>query len=217
MIRPIQRFLQALPPGVRGVLLLLAGAWAINLVGNLTGWFSLPHWAGWSSSAVWKGQVWRLATYSLIPAGLLDLVGTAVFLLMCGPPVERAWSRGEFWSYCFLAALGTGAAGLLLRPWGATVTGFGGVCYALLAAWARLEGHQHLEFAGIGAMSVRVLAGLAALVMFLSSAALAGLATALASASSAVVGWLYLSVRWRWIESRQARLVAYGRGRRLEL
>lgn len=217
MIHAIQRFLQALPPGVRGVMLLLASAWMINLAGNLTDWFSLSYWAAWNSSAVWKGQVWRLATYCVIPAGLLDLVGTGVFLWMCGPPVERAWSRGEFWSYCLLAAVATGAVALWAQAWGATVSGFGGVLYALLAAWARLEGHQRMEFFGIGALSVRAVAGLVALVMFLSSASFAGVTSALVAASGAVVGWLYLSARWRWIESRQARLAPCSRGRRLEL
>ena len=110
-----QRFLAALTPGVRTVLGLLAAVYLAATVGTLLHAFNLQDWLEVSGPKFWSGQIWRLATYALLPAGIMAFVMNGIALVMLGGMLERHWSRGEFWRYCLVTAAGAGLAKVLLQ------------------------------------------------------------------------------------------------------
>ena len=95
-----QRYLGALTPGARILLALLAAFYAAALVGNFFHWFNLYNFLPLTGAKFWSGQIWRLVTYALLPAGILDFLMNAIALGLLGGQLERHWSRGEFWLFC---------------------------------------------------------------------------------------------------------------------
>ena len=69
-----QRFLAALTPGVQIMLGLLAAAYLVAVIGKLTQTVELYGWFALNGPKFWSGQIWRLVTYALLPAGILDFL-----------------------------------------------------------------------------------------------------------------------------------------------
>jgi len=68
------RFLQSLTPGVRVVLGVLAAAYLAEAIGRWSSAYDLSAWLALSGPVFWKGRVWLLVTYGLLPAGILNLL-----------------------------------------------------------------------------------------------------------------------------------------------
>jgi len=212
------RLLSSLTPGVRLALGVLAAAYLAEALGRWSSAYDLPSWLALSGPAFWKGRVWTAITYFLLPAGILDFLFNGMLIACLGPSIERLWSRGEFWSYCLITAAGAGLVKVMLQSSNpALLLGTGPVVFGLLAAWARLSGGQEIRLGFIGQTTARRAALVLAGITFLMLAARAGLVEAVVTISGGLVGWLYLSLRWKVNLARPSRAATSDRMSRLEL
>jgi len=212
------RYVASLTLGVRVLLLVLAVLYLAAWTGKISRSYDLYGWLGLSPSAFWKGRLWTVVTYALLPAGLTDLLFSGFMIGWLGANVERAWSRWGLWSYCALTAAGGGVAKILLARFDPSlITGPAPVVYGLLVAWMRLSGHERvLAWFGGETTVFRVGLVLMALsVVFLLSSA--GWVNASIVLGGALAGWLYLSLRWKLNRARPDYPVESQRIRRLEL
>ncbi len=212
------RFSSQLTPGVRVLLLVLVLLAGATLIGDALHAYSLSTLLGLSASGFWKGKVWTLLTYFLVTASVTDLLFTSVTLFAFAPAIERAWSRTELWSYCLLCGVTAGLFRVCIAPVSsAVVTGFAPVFYGLLVAWALLLGRNNVSIGlplGLSAGTAALLLGGISLLLALTGS---GWLDALVSLSGGVVGWMYLTIRWKWNRSIRARPAPSDRIGRLEL
>ena len=218
MRRLWQRFAAGLTPGVRVLLSLQAACFLLALAGQMTGTVDLHRWLAMGAPEVWHGQIWRLVTYALLPAGVLDFAMTALALVMLGPLLERHWTRRALWLFCGIAAGGAGLGDLLLAGAGApTLTGAGPVMFGLMIAWTFTSGLEVVPVLPFGPMTVGQLVLLFAVLSLLMSFFSAGFIPALVQAAGGLAGGLYLWLRHKWLLARASRAVYSERIRRLEL
>ena len=212
------RFLQSLTPGVRTALIVLAAAYLAQIVGLWSSAYNLSAWLALSGPGFWHGRVWSLITFILAPAGILDLLFNGMMIACLGPLIERAWSRGELWSYCLITATGAGLAKVVLQPSNpALLIGAAPMVFGLLAAWARLYGREEIKLGLIWQTTARRAALLLGAITFLLMAISAGLVIAMVTLSGGLVGWIYLSLRWKVNLARGSRTMTSERMSRLEL
>jgi membrane associated rhomboid family serine protease len=212
------RFLSSLTPGVRTALVVLAAAYLAEVIGRCSSAYNLSGWLALSGPVFWHGRVWPVITFVLLPAGILDFLFNGVMIACLGPLIERAWSRGEFWSYCLITATGAGLVKVALQPSNPSLlTGAGPVVFGLLAAWARLYGREEIRLGLIWQTTARRAALVLAAIAFLMMVASAGLVEAVVTLSGGLVGWFYLSLRWKFNLARRSRTVTSERMSRLEL
>ncbi len=206
-----------LPPApVAGPIVLLM---ALLLLGRMTGWYDFYGYLGLDPSAVWRGEVWRLFTYPLLPMGPIDfLMGGWAFLWFCAW-LDRVWKPLECWLYVGLCAVAAGLAACLLFPRAEGLLGGATIAVAgLLVAWGRLCGHERLLAAPGLELSGRTAAlawGAVLLIVTWFSCGRWFVLPMLAAGAGA--GWLYLTARWHWIHRQTARLAGSERMSRLEL
>ncbi len=205
-------------PGTRTLLVLLAVVYGAAVVGSLTHSFSLADWLTLSGPKFWSGQIWRLASYTLLSAGILDFIMNSIALVCLGGMLERHWSRVEFWLYCLVAAAGAGLVKVLMQ-WSSPqpLIGLAPVIFGLLIAWGFLCGRQNVAMVLFGEITVWKLvltaAAIGLLIMFLT----AGLITAMIMAAAGLSGWLYLWLKHKWLMLRPGSVVQSNRISRLEL
>jgi hypothetical protein len=86
-------------------------------------------------------------------------------------------------------------------------------------AWAKLFGHERMVLLGIGEMSIKQCAFLAAGInaLILLTCPCFGLVNGLAVCAAAVAGWFYLSWRWKRHLSGACQTIDNRRISRLEL
>ena len=210
--------MQSLTPGVRAVLIVLAAAYLAQIIGVWTSAYSLSAWLALSGPVFWHGRVWAVITFVLLPAGVLDFLFNGLMIACLGPLIERAWSRGEFWSYCLITAAGAGLAKVVLQPSNpALLIGAAPMVFGLLAAWARLYGREEIKLGLIWQTTARRAALLLGAITFLLMAISAGLVVAMVPLSGGLVGWIYLSLRWKVNLARGSRTMTSERMSRLEL
>src|ERR1700739_1485198 len=96
------------------------------------------------------GWIWQLATYSILHAGILHLLGNMIGLWMFGSAIESAWGTRRFLELYWLgvvgAALTTVALSythLLWDPTRSTIGASGGV-FAILIAFGMLFGDNEI-------------------------------------------------------------------------
>jgi membrane associated rhomboid family serine protease len=218
MKRLWRRFLEALMPGTRTLLVLLVVVYGAAVAGSVTHSFNLAGWLTLSGPQFWSGQIWRLASYALLPAGILDFIMNSIALVCLGGMLERHWSRGEFWLYCLVAAAGAGLAKVLLQ-WSSPLPliGMAPTIFGLLIAWGFLCGRQNVAIVPFGEITVWKLVltagAIGLLIMFLT----AGLVTAMIMAAAGLSGWLYLWLKHKWLMLRPGSVVESNRISRLEL
>ena len=213
-----QRFLAVLTPGVRVLLCLLAAVYLVAVIGRMIHAFDLYGWLALSGPDLWRGQVWRLVTYALLPAGIMDFVMNAIALVILGGLLERHWSRGQLWLYCLVVVAGAGAAKVLLQfsnPM--PLTGAAPMMFGLLIAWGFLCGHEVINLVVFGQMTVWKLVLGAAVISLFIMVLTGGLGTALILAAGGLTGWLYLRLTHKWLMSRASRINRSERISRLEL
>jgi membrane associated rhomboid family serine protease len=213
-----QRLSASLTPGVRVLLGLLAAAYLAAAIGTMLHAYDLHGWLALSGPDLWRGQVWRLVTYTLLPAGILDFVMNAIALVMLGGLLERHWSRGQLWLYCLMVVAGAGMAKVLLQfasP--LPLTGATPMMFGLLIAWGFLCGNQVINLPVLGQMTVRKLVLGAAVISLFILFLMGGLIAPLILAAGGLAGWLYLWLKHKWLMSRAGRVNHSERISRLEL
>jgi membrane associated rhomboid family serine protease len=218
MKRFLSRLSGSLTPGVRVLLVVLTVSYLVAVIGRTLGVYDLYHWLALDPSAVWKGYVWQVFTYPLLPEGFMSFIFNTIAVVWLGRQLEREWSRWELWSYCVLAATGAGAAKLLLSFWnGYPLTGTASIVFGILAAWLRLFGHEKAMFWS-GSETTILRAGLLmtaiGLLLMLFTA---GWVDTLVMFCGGLAGWLYLSLRWKLNREQPSQVAESGRIRRLEL
>jgi membrane associated rhomboid family serine protease len=212
------RLLASLTPGTRMLLGLLAAFYLAAVIGKAAHFFDLYGWLALSGPTFWHGQIWRLVSYALLPAGILDFIMNGIALVLLGGLLERHWSRGEFWIYCAVAAAGAGLAKVLLQfssP--QPLVGAAPMIFGLLIAWGFLCGRENISLVPFGEMTVWKLVLVAGAVSFLIMFLTAGATTAVIMSAGGLGGWLYLWVKHKWLMSRAASVAHSERINRLEL
>lgn len=208
----------SLPHAIVALLCLLTGLYLTDIIGEATGLISLYAQLWLNPASVWQGQVFRLFTHALLPAGLFDLVTGAVMISWLGTRVARVWSPTEFFVYCGLCATGAGTTLSLVAPGSdGAFLGTAVLVLALLVPWARMFGHERLRLAATWEIRLWTLAVVLGLAMVVLTVIMAGWRHGLFLASSAASGWLYLSLRWKANRAQPAQPVQSGRINRLEL
>jgi membrane associated rhomboid family serine protease len=218
----MKRFLYRLSglfsPGVRVLLFVLSASYLIAVIGSVSGIYNSYRWLALNPFAVWKGYVWQVFTYPLVPEGLVIFIFNAIAIVWLGRQLEREWSRWELWSYCLLTATGAGMAKLFLSPWnGYPLMGTAGIVFGLLAAWLRIFGHERAVFWSVWDTTILqaglVMTAVGLLLMLFT----AGWVDALVMFCGGLTGWVYLSLRWKLNREQPGQLTESGRIRRLEL
>lgn len=205
-------------PGVRWLLLVFGFSYLLSVLGGLTGWFQLNQWLSLSPHDLARGQVWRLITCGVVPAGLLDLLFGLIWFSVLGGQLERLWSSRTFWCYVLLGILGGVLPLLFILPNSVSVlVGSAPATFGLLAAWYRLCGHERVLLHGLGPVSVRqaavVIGGLNAAIVYVG----AGWKVALCLMGGALAVWVGLSIHRRWNIVRLQRASGGSRMNRLEV
>ena len=212
-----QRFTAALTPGVRMLLVLLAAAYLLALLGKFTRTVDLYRWLAVDAPDFWHGQIWRVLTYALLPVGVLDFLTNGFALVILGSMLERHWTRGELWLFCGVAAAGAGLASVFLGVGTPPLAGASPMVFGLLVAWAFVSGHEVVLVPLFGQVTVwrmvLILAAMDLLIMAFS----AGVTMALITSSGGLTGWLYLWVCHKWLMARASRTFQSERINRLEL
>jgi membrane associated rhomboid family serine protease len=218
MRRYWSRFVAPLKPGTRGLLAVLALAYGAAVIGEISGAFNLYKWLGLSSAEFWRGRVWEIVTYAVIPAGIADLIFNGFMIAWIGTWLERAWPASELWIYCFISALAAGVARVLLLPSSQTVmAGSAAILFGLLAAWAFLFGHEKVLLMGIWDIPVKSVALLLGGVSLLVMLPCDGPVNAFILLCGGLGGWGYLELRKKHALSPRSRILHSERIRQLEL
>lgn len=190
----------------------------VPIIGIYTKTYDLYQHLGLVPAAVWEGQVWRLFTYPLLPMGMVDFIIGAWAILWLGAWLEREWSALECWLYGGIATTCAGALGCLLFPrFDGYLGGTSIIVAALLVIWIRLCGHQRImpvpEFVTTVRNYALFWSGIIVLTAFFSCGRWLALPML---AASALAGWAYLTLRWKWLQRAPVRSTATRRGRQLE-
>lgn len=213
-----QRFLAMLTPGVRILLCLLWAIYLAAVIGRVARIYDLYGWLALSGPAFWSGQVWRVATFVLLPVGVLNFLMNSLALVMLGGLLERHWSRGEFWRYCLVTTLGAGVTFVCLQfssP--VPFVGAAPMVFGLLVAWGFVCGHEVINLLVVGEITVWKLVLGAAVISLLVMALTGGLVMALVMAAGGLTGFVYLWLKHKWLMSRPSSIAQSERINRLEL
>ena len=215
---PGQRFVRTLTPGVRWLLGTWTLLWLLALVMRLLRLADISTWLLLTGTPVVHGQVWRLASYALLPQSLLDLVLSAILLVMFGGLLERVWTRGDFLLFALVCAIGAGLVKIALQP-GATraLLGPGPVVFGFTGACARLFPHQMMMLPPSIEVRMRQLVILLAAASFFATAYMSGWVAAIIMVSGGGFGLAYLWLRSGWARPGSARPAVSQRINKLEL
>jgi membrane associated rhomboid family serine protease len=213
-----QRFLGPLTPGVRALLFVLTVAYVTAVFGLFSHVYNLYPWLALDGPGFWKGKVWPLATYGLLPATLLDFLFNWFLILVLGTWLEKIWSRRQLWLYCLVSAVGSGIVKVTVQPSSPfAIVGTTPIVFGLLAAWGRLFGTEKILFWLIWEMTIRQAAIVMTAVGFLVMLPCAGLVNATIMLCGAPAGLLFLWVQSKLSHSRASRPIVSERMGRLEL
>lgn len=216
-MNPFTRFFSSLMPGARSLIIVITGLFLAQLVGELSRIYSLVPILGLTPARVKMGLIWPIVTHALLPVNVLDLLFTAIVIVMVGTRLEQLWSRMEFWSFCLLCAGGTGIAAFLLLPSQEKFFGGSGMAWGLLVGWLRLFGHERMPLMGGISLTVRqmtlIFLGISLIMTWMNN----GWRMCLIIFAGALTAWLYLTLQWRRNMARTSRKVSSQRINRLEL
>ena len=198
---------------------LLIGLMVLLLLGQATGLYDFQRHLGLDPSAVWHGEVWRLFTYALLPSSPLDLLLGAGILVWLGSWLERLWTPLECWLYGGLCTVSAGVVACLLFPhFTGPLGGTAIVAIGLVVAWGMLCGHERVLFAANWETTGRTAALVwGASLLFMAWFSCGRWFVLPMLGASAGAGWLYLSLRWRFLHRQSARFVGRERMSHLEL
>ncbi len=198
-----------------GLLITLALLWLAGVCGLV----ALEPALALSPREVWHGQIWRPLSALFLVRGPVDLLVNGFALAWLGGALERFWKPWEWLAYVLLCGCAAAFAASAIFAHASTIpAGPAPLALAALVALARLARGERIHVSPASSVSASVLfLVLAALSLVLPLATgypLAGLALLVLSA---LIGWTYLSLRWRWNDRVPARANESRRGRHLEL
>ena len=214
-----KNFFASLPLGAKLLVLTYVCVFPIAYLGLATHTFDVYGWLALCPALVWKGQVWRVLTWGLLPANAIDwLVGTfwlATFVSL----VARNWSSLGFWIYCLIGIFG-GAVFICSIKSGLQdiVAGSGALVFALLVAWDWFYKNERIILLGLGEMSVRQAAILIGIIdSFILFFSCGGWLMMLAAWGGGAAGWIYFLVRSKFFLRKTPQQIRSERVARLEL
>ncbi|MBE0540582.1 MAG: rhomboid family intramembrane serine protease [Verrucomicrobia bacterium] len=212
------RFVGPLTPGVRVIVAILVLMGLAVIIGGYSRAYDLYPWLSLSGAGFWKGRLWTILTYGLLPAGIWDFLFNWIVILFLGVWLERIWSRGELWLCCLFALLAAGLAKVIIQPSDPLLmVGTMPVVFGLLAAWGRLFAYEKILFWFIWEMTVRQAAILMTVIGFIIMLPCAGVVNAGIMLCGAPAGLLYVWLRGKITHARASRTVTSERMGRLEL
>ena len=208
----------SLTPGVRMMLGLLAFVGLATVIGASTKLYDLNLWLALSSPGFESGRIWQIVTYVLLPVSLWSFLMNGFVIVFLGQALERIWSRREWWIYCLVVTVGTGAAKIIFSfavP--GALAGPSPLIFGLLAAWGFLFRYEKNSFGPGSEIMVGLLALIAGLVNFVLIWFSVGLGAAIVMLGGALVGLCYLGIQEKIIAMRAGRVAASNRINRLEI
>ena len=218
-MKAAQRVWLFLPGGLREPLALFLITGVVALTGSYSHAFDLYAPLALWPTDFWRGRFWQVVTYPLLAAGPADLIFNAFLFAVLGTRLVQGLGQRQFWLFCFVAVAGTAVVKLALTPLDhRPLVGFGGIVFAMFAAWHRLFSNEEVMLMTVWRMRMRtailIIAGLIIMFGLLSSC---GLWNAVAVLCGGATGWLYLAAQERWRLRRGAQLSPSERISRLEL
>jgi membrane associated rhomboid family serine protease len=214
-----RRIWDYLPRGLRGPLFFLLMTGIVALAGSLTNTFDLYGPLALWPGAFWRGRVWQVATYALLPFGPADLIFNGFLFAVLGTRLVIGLGRRQFWLFCLVATVGTATAKLALSPFShGGLVGIGGVVFAMFAAWFRLFGNEEVMMMATWRMRMRTaILIVAGLIIMFGLFSPCGFWNALAILGGGATGWLYLVTQSYRRSRRGPQLLPSERISRLEL
>jgi membrane associated rhomboid family serine protease len=204
--------------GARLVLLTYALGFPLALAGLYSHTFDLYGWLALVPALVWKGQVWRMVSYALLPGGWVDWVVSLFWMATLISVLGRNWTARGFLGYCLLGIVAGALPVVLLEPgMDIGLAGNAAMIFALLAAWDWFYRRERLILLGIGKISVRQAAILIAIINSLILFFCDGWFLMLAMWGGGLAGWLWLAVRAKMFMGQSAQQIRSERVARLEL
>jgi len=215
----LQRLVGPITPGTLVILGVLTFFFILRLVGSFTRLFDTMDWFALTGPGFWKGRVWTMVTYALVPASILELLFNWTFIVFIGCYLERVWSKGQLWVVSTLSIIVVGSVKVLLFPSNPGIlVGTAPVVFGLLAAWGWVFAHERVLFWFMWEMSIRQAAilfiGISYVVMAFSCT---GFLDATIMACGALGGLGYVWVHQNLVRAQPSRTVTSNRIGRLEL
>ena len=218
MIRRIRNFFASLPSGARLLVLVYALGFPVAQAGSHLHAFLLYDWLGLSPALVWKGQVWRMATYGFLPASAIDWIIGTFWLATLVSILGRNWTSSGFWGYCVLGAVAGALPFALFRSaLDCRIVGGAAMVFALLVACDWFYRNERLILLGIGEISVRQATLLIAIINSLVLFFCFGWFIMVAMWCGGVAGWFWLTIRAKLFLSQSPQQIRSERVARLEL
>src|SRR5256885_1869265 len=112
----MKNLLASLPSGVRIALVVLTIFYLGAATLKFFHVFDAQAFLALNAPDFWHGRYWQIVTYCLLPANFTDFLFNGIAFAFLGARLERAWTRGQFWSFCFITALGAGLGKIFLMP-----------------------------------------------------------------------------------------------------
>jgi membrane associated rhomboid family serine protease len=212
------RFVGTLTPGVRVIVAILALMGLAAMIGVFSRVYDLYSGLALSGASFWKGHVWTIVTYALLPAGIWDFLFNWIVILFLGVWLERVWSRSQLWLCCLAAIFAAGLAKVVLQPSGPLgMVGTMPVVFGLLAAWGRLFANEKILFWFIWEMTVSQAAIMMTVIGFVIMLPCAGLVNASIMLCGAPAGLLHVWLCGKITHGLTCQTVTSERMGRLEL
>jgi membrane associated rhomboid family serine protease len=213
-----RRFLGPVTPGARGLLLMLTVAYVVAVAGIFSHTYNVYPCLALNGPGFWKGKIWLIATYVLLPSGLLDFIFNWFMILVLGTLLERVWSRGQFWLYCLVCVIGAGIVKVIVQPSAhVAMVGTIPIVFGLLVAWGRLFANERILFWFHWEMSARQAAIIIAAAGYIVLLPCSGPITATIMLCGGLAGWLFLCAQSKILHHNASRPVISERMGRLEL
>ena len=192
---------------------------AVWLELKIAGQSRVLDWLDLSPVLLWKGQVWRAATYALLNSSALGWAVNLFWIATLVSTLSRDWSSKTFWLFCLIAALGGALPMVLLIPHTpASVLGPGAMIFGLLVAWDRLYRHERLQLLGLGELSVRQAAIILAIInLIITFLGCGGWLLTISMLGGGVAGWLWFVIGHHRLMCRGSQIAESKRISRLEL
>jgi len=205
-------------PGARLLLLVYVLGFPLALAGHYSHTFDLYDWLGLAPALVWRGQVWRVASYAFLAGGWIDWVVSSFWLVTLISVLGRNWTSRGIWGYSLLGVFAGALPVVLLKPGlEIYIAGNAAMIFALLVAWDWFYHRERLILLGIGEISVRQAAILIAVINSVILFFCNGWFLMLAMWSGGLVGWLWLRIRTKLFLGQSPQQIRSERVARLEL
>lgn len=194
------------PPGFRQMPPVTRATLVLSVVGYLLFVFSgMTKHLVLVPAAVFPGlQVWRLLSYPLVIAGILNLVFALLLLWSFGSELEREWGSRGYGIFLALSTLTAGLMGILvalLMRGSFTGAGVSPLLTGLIFAWMLLGPHRPSNLFGVLPMTRRVFALIA--IIFVAFSELEQTHSIVLSLPSLAFLFGALPAAWFWARGRR--------------